>query len=71
MRALLFILGVLVLLVVAAMQFGLVSLEQTRPLVVQTPRFEADVARVSLGTENETVAVPDIDVERPADAGAR
>lgn len=66
MRALLFILGVLVLGVVAAMQFGLVSIDQTRPAMVQAPRFEADVARVSVGTENKTIAVPEIEIERPA-----
>ena len=65
MRALLFILGVLVLGVVAAMQFGLVSIDQTRPAMVQAPRFEADVARVSVGTENKTIAVPEIEIERP------
>ena len=70
MRALLFILGVLALGLVAAMQFGFVSIDQTRPAMVQAPRFEADVARVSVGTENKTIAVPEIEIERPA-SGAR
>ena len=40
------------------------------PAVVQAPRFEADVARVSVGTENKTVAVPTIQVERPGNTQA-
>ena len=70
MRTLLVLLAVAVLVLVGLMQFGIVSIDQTRPAVVQAPRFEADVARVSVGTENKTVAVPTIEVERPANAQA-
>ena len=70
MRGLLVILALVVLVVAAAMQFGFISIDQTRPAVVQAPAFQADVARVSVGTENKTVAVPTLEVERPANANA-
>ncbi|GGB29195.1 hypothetical protein GCM10011380_18360 [Sphingomonas metalli] len=68
MRALLVILAVVILGVAVAMHFQLISIDQTRPAVVQAPAFKADVARVSVGTENKTVAVPTVEVERPANA---
>lgn len=70
MRALLGLLAIAVLVVAGLLYFGIISIEQTRPGVVQAPRFDADVARVSVGTENKTVAVPTINVERPANAQA-
>lgn len=69
MRALLFILGLAALALVAALQFRLIDIDQTRPAVVQAPRFEADVARVSVGTENKTIELPRVDVEKPAADG--
>ena len=66
MRTLFVLLGIIALVVVAAMYFGLLSIDQTRPGSIQTPQFQADVARVSVGTENKTVAVPQINVEKPA-----
>jgi hypothetical protein len=66
MRTLLVLLGIIALVVVAAMYFGLLNIDQTRPGSIQTPQFQADVARVSVGTENKTVAVPHIDVQKPA-----
>lgn len=68
MRTLLVLLGLAVLAVAGLLFFGIVSIDQTRPAVVQAPKFEADIARVTVGTENKTVAVPTIDVERPANA---
>lgn len=68
MRTLLALLGVAALVVVAAMQFGLINIDQVRPGVVQAPQFKADVARVSVGTENKTVAVPTVNVEKPGNA---
>ena len=69
MRAILVILAIVALLAAAALYFGFVSFEQTRPgaVSVQTPRFDADVGRVGVGTENRTVTVPTLEVERPAD----
>lgn len=71
MRTILFILGILVLLLVGAMLLGLVNIDMVRPGAVQTPKFEADVGRVDLGTENRTVQVPTIDVERAGNTTAR
>jgi hypothetical protein len=65
MRAVLVILGLIALAGAAALQFGIVSMNQTRAGVVQTPQFEADVARVSVGTEERSVKVPTIDVRKP------
>ena len=70
MRALLGLVALVILVVAACLYFGVISIEQTQPGVVQAPRFQADVARVSVGTENKTVAVPTINVERPANAQA-
>ena len=70
MRAILGLLAIAVLVVAGLLYFGIISIEQTRPGVVQVPRFDADVARVSVGTENKTIAVPSINVERPANAQA-
>lgn len=70
MRALLVILALAALVAAALLYFGLIQFEQTRPgsVQVQTPKFEADVGRVGVGTENRTVTVPTLEVERPANA---
>jgi len=68
MRTLLALLGIAVLVLAGLLYFGIVSIDQTRPGVVQAPRFQADVARVSVGTENKTVAVPTIQVQKPGEA---
>jgi uncharacterized membrane protein (Fun14 family) len=64
MRALLVLLGIAVLVVAGLLVTGIVSIDQTRPAVVQAPKFEADVGRVSLGTENKTVTVPTVEVQK-------
>jgi uncharacterized membrane protein (Fun14 family) len=64
MRAILVLLGIAVLVLAGLLLTGIVSIDQTRPAVVQAPRFEADVGRVSLGTENKTVVVPKVDVQK-------
>ena len=66
MRTLLALLGIVALIVIALMYFGFINIDQTRPAVVQAPQFKADVARVSVGTENKTVAVPAVDVQKPS-----
>ena len=68
MRALLVLVAVAVLVVVGLMQLGIVSFTQTQAAVVQAPRFEADVAKVEVGTENRVVAVPSVTVTRPGEA---
>lgn len=66
MRTLLVLIGIVALVAIALMYFGFINIDQTRPGVVQAPAFKADVARVSVGTENKTVAVPTVNVEKPA-----
>ena len=68
MRTLLVLIGLVILGIVAAMHFGLINVDQTRPAVVQAPTFEADVAKVRVGTEKQTVTVPTVDVQKPGDA---
>ena len=68
MRTLLALIGVIALVAVALMYFGLINIDQTRPAMVQAPQFKADVARVSVGTENKTVSVPTVNVEKPGNA---
>ena len=65
MRTLLALLGIAALVVVGLMYFGLINIDQTRQASFQPPQFKADVARVSVGTENKTVAVPTVDVQKP------
>ena len=68
MRGLLMLVGLVVLVVVALMALGFINIDQTRPAVVQAPSFKADVGKVTLGTENKTVAVPTVDVQKPGEA---
>ncbi|HEU0043081.1 hypothetical protein [Sphingomonas sp.] len=70
MRALLVLLALAALVAAALLYFGLIQIEQTRSgsVQVQAPKFEADVGRVGVGTENRTVTVPTLEVERPANA---
>lgn len=71
MRAILVLLAVLCLGAAAALYLGFINIEQTRAgsVQVQTPKFQADVGRVSVGTENTTVTVPKLEVERADGAG--
>ena len=68
MRTLLALIGIVALVVVALMYFGFINVDQTRSAVVQAPQFNADVARVSVGTEQKTVSVPTVNVEKPGNA---
>lgn len=68
MRTLFALIGIIALVVVALMYFGLINIDQTRSAVVQAPQFKADVARVSVGTEEKTVSVPTVNVEKPGNA---
>jgi uncharacterized protein (UPF0333 family) len=65
MRGLLVLLALVVLAVAAAMYLGLINIDQTRPGVVQAPSFKADVATVRMGTEEKTVTVPTVAVDKP------
>ena len=68
MRTLLALIGLAALVVVGLMYFGLINIDQTRAGSIQTPQFKADVARVSVGTENKTVAVPTVNVDKPGNS---
>ncbi|WP_267396369.1 MULTISPECIES: hypothetical protein [unclassified Sphingomonas] len=68
MRSLLVLIGIVALIVVALMYFGFINIDQTRPGMVQAPAFKADVSKVTLGTENKTVAVPTVNVEKPGNS---
>lgn len=74
MRSFLVMLGIVALLVLAAMLTGFLRFDQTQPAQLprleggQAPKFNADVGRISIGTENKTVAVPDVRVQKPAEA---
>ena len=78
MRALLVLLGLIVIVVVVLMAFGMLSIDQTRTARLpsisveggQAPQFQADVGSVDLGTQNRTVAVPTIDVEKANNVAA-
>jgi hypothetical protein len=78
MRALLVLLGLIVLAAALLMIFGMISIDQTQTAQLpsisveggQAPQFEADVGSVDLGTQNRTVAVPTIDVEKANNAAA-
>ena len=67
MRGLLTLLGLVILIGVVLLYFGIIKLDQVRPGVVQTPQFHANVAKVTVGTENKTVAVPTIQVQKPSE----
>jgi hypothetical protein len=68
MRVLLALIGICALALVVAIGFGLVSVKQTKTAMLpefaltggQAPAFKADVANVSIGTENQTVSVPTV-----------
>ncbi len=76
MRFLFALVGIAALLFLGAWALGLVTLDQTRvaeaPAVRveggQAPAFSVNVAKVELGTENKTVAVPTVRVTKPAPA---
>jgi hypothetical protein len=64
----------IVIVVGIAWAFGFVNFRQTRdaqlPTVSvqggQTPKFDADVAKVDVGTKTENVEVPTVNVQKPA-----
>ncbi|CAH0353234.1 hypothetical protein BH11PSE5_BH11PSE5_28730 [soil metagenome] len=71
-----FILGLLVvglIVVGGAMALGLLKVEQTRDATLPAvavkqgtlPAYKADVVKVEVGTRNETVEVPTVNVQKP------
>lgn len=77
MRAFLVMLGIVALLVLAALLTGFLRFDQTQVAQLprleggQAPKFNADVADISVGTENKTVAVPQVTVRKPGEAPAQ
>ena len=73
MRTLLVLVGIAALVVLAGMATGFIKLDQTRTASLprieggQAPKFEADVGKINVGTENKTVEVPVIDVQKPGE----
>ena len=74
MRGLLILLAIVALVVLAAMQLGYINLSQTQAAQLphleggQAPKFNADVAKVNVGTK--TVEVPDVSVQKPGQTPA-
>ena len=74
MRAILVLLGVAALVLLGAMALGLVKFDQTQVAQLprleggQAPKFEVDTAKVKVGTQQQTVEVPDISVQKPGEA---
>lgn len=74
MRTLLVLVGIAALVLLAGMATGFINIDQTRTASLprieggQAPKFEAEVGKIDLGTENKTVQVPTLEVQKPADA---
>ena len=85
MRALLVLIGLAALVLVAAMSLGLVNLHTTQGSLPHlaggtAPKFDAKVAKIGLGMENttgavptvtttqRTISVPRLSVEKPANS---
>ncbi len=77
MRAFLVMLGIVALLVLAALLTGFLRFDQTQTAQLprleggQAPKFNADVASISVGTENKTVEVPQVKVQKPGEPAAQ
>lgn len=78
MRTLLALVGLVIIVVIVLMAFGMINIDQTKtaqlPTVSvnggQAPAFQADVGKVSVGSVNKTVAVPTVSVEKAGNAAA-
>jgi hypothetical protein len=79
MRAILLILIIAVVALIAALQTGLIDINQTRPATAptveagdgairtqagQAPAFEVETGTVGVGTREANVAVPQVEVRR-------
>ena len=73
MRAILVLLGIAALVLLAALSLGLVRFDQTQVAELprleggQAPKFDVDTAKIKVGTEQKTVEVPDISVQKPGE----
>ena len=73
MRGLLVLVGIAALVILAGMATGFINIDQTRTAQLprleggQAPEFKADVGRIDVGTENKTIAVPKIEVQKASE----
>ena len=73
MRALLVLVGIAALVILAGMATGFINIDQTQTAQLprleggQAPEFKADVGRIGVGTENTTIAVPTLEVQKAGD----
>lgn len=73
MRALLVLVGIVALVILAGMATGFINIDQTQTAQLprleggKAPEFKADVGSIDLGTENRTIAVPRIEVQKPGE----
>jgi hypothetical protein len=73
MRAILWLLVIVVLVGIAAIWFGFINVSQTSPGALpkvavtggKAPTFDVQTANVSVHNETETVTVPHVDVQKP------
>ncbi|MBA2920706.1 hypothetical protein GON01_06800 [Sphingomonas sp. MAH-20] len=71
MRALLAIIAIIVLLLIIGVATGFLNINQTKEASLpkvevkggQAPAFDANVGAVDVGTKNETIKVPTVDVK--------
>lgn len=76
MRALLVLVAIAIIALIAAVSLGFVSLDQTQtaqlPSITveggKAPEFKADVAEIKMGTENKTVEIPTLELDKPGNA---
>ena len=81
MRAVIFVLVILILIVIAGIATGFIDINQIRGAKApqlstthngvvakggQTPAFDVETGSVSVGTREATVKVPALEVQRPA-----
>ena len=76
MRAILALLGIAAIIVIILMSLGMISFEQDQAAQLpslkieggQAPEFDVDVGEIDVTTENRTIEVPTIDVQKAGEA---
>ncbi|MBR0552325.1 hypothetical protein [Stakelama marina] len=63
MRLILVLLGLALVVLIVLISLGMIQITQTQP--AQAPKFQADVGKIDVGTENKTIRVPKLEVEKP------
>lgn len=77
MRAVLALVAIVILLLIVGVATGFLNFSQTREARLpevkveggQAPSFDADMGKVDVGTKNETIKVPTIDVKTANETG--